>query len=275
VAMNSARVRCTLPGVMICPQCHAEYRDGYSSCADCHVALVHDLPRQSREDSGHFGSPPTPGDPDQDPFCSFWQGDDARIHAELCELLEEEGIAHKTIRREDHLFNINSKSAFQIGIPFSQFEKAEAAVKDAYGMEGEQQDANRLLPYREGYAPGVRGVFPWRPQPQGFESPRSSLESDQEYDVTPIPEAPADVAQADDSLAGSGREDWDPDDATVEVWSGAESYPGEFIVQALQENQIHSRFDQRTGRYAIYVMADDEKRAREIVREIVEGEPPE
>jgi len=38
--------------------------------------------------------------------------------AELCELLNEEGIPHKTVRREDHLFNLNSKSGFQIGIHF-------------------------------------------------------------------------------------------------------------------------------------------------------------
>lgn len=273
--MNSARLKCKLPGVMICPQCHAEYREGYSSCADCHVALVHDLPRQSREDSGHFDSPPTPGDPEQDPFCSFWQGDDPRIHAELCELLEEEGIAQKTIRREDHLFNLNSKSAFQIGIPFSQFEKAEAAVKDAYGTLDEKEDATRLLPYQKGYAMGARKAFPWRPAPRGFASAQSNLESEQEYDVTPIPEAPTDVDQAEESLAGSAGGDWDPDDASVEVWSSAESYLGEFIAQALQENQIHSRFDERTGQYAIFVTQDDEKRAREIVREIVEGVPPE
>jgi hypothetical protein len=260
---------------MTCPQCQAEYRDGYSSCADCQVPLVHDLPRQSHEDSDYFSPPPTPGDPDQDPFCSFWQGDDPRILAELCELLEEEGIAHKTIRREDHLFNLNSKSAFQIGIPFSQFEKAEAAVKEAYGTLDEHEDATRLLPYQKGYAMGARKAFPWRPAPQGFASAQSSLESDQEFEVTPISEGPGDPAEADESLAGAGREDWDPDHATVEVWSSAESYPGEFIAQALQENQIHSRFDQRRGRYAIFVMPDDEKRAREIVREIVEGVPPE
>ncbi|MEO8276709.1 MAG: hypothetical protein ABI639_10850 [Thermoanaerobaculia bacterium] len=28
---------------MICPNCHAEYRDGFTRCADCEVALVDDL----------------------------------------------------------------------------------------------------------------------------------------------------------------------------------------------------------------------------------------
>ncbi|MGB6899385.1 MAG: hypothetical protein WBE12_12370, partial [Candidatus Acidiferrum sp.] len=47
-----------------------------------------------------------PGDPEEDPFCSFWKGDDPRVHAELCGLLDEQGIPYKTIRRHDHLFNI-------------------------------------------------------------------------------------------------------------------------------------------------------------------------
>src|SRR5438093_10299811 len=92
------------------------------------------------EESGQDENP-------EDPFCSFWRGDDPRIHAELCELLNEEGIPHRTLRREDHLFNLNTKSGFEIGIPFSQFEKAETAVKDAYGTEEGNEDPARLLPF--------------------------------------------------------------------------------------------------------------------------------
>ena len=28
---------------MICPECEVEYREGFTRCADCDVALVHDL----------------------------------------------------------------------------------------------------------------------------------------------------------------------------------------------------------------------------------------
>src|SRR5258708_14578457 len=152
---------------MICPQCKAEYRPGFAVCADCDVPLVAQLPTSP---SGPAGS----AEPGEDPFCAFWKGDDSRIHAELCELLDEQGIPHKTVRRADHLFNLNSRSAFQIGIPFSFFEKAEAAIKEAYGSEEETPTAPVLLPdgsehvieagilsglfdFAKGYAKGVQG----------------------------------------------------------------------------------------------------------------------
>ena len=38
--MKSARVQCRLRGEMICPECKAEYRQGFTRCADCDVDLV-------------------------------------------------------------------------------------------------------------------------------------------------------------------------------------------------------------------------------------------
>jgi hypothetical protein len=258
---------------MYCPQCKAEYRQGFTRCADCDIDLVYEPPSAaSGFDASGEASPQAENL--NDPFCSFWQGDDPRIHAELCELLNEEGIPHKAIRREDHLFNLNTKNAFQIGIPFSQFEKAEAAIKDAYGTDEEQEDAARLLPYGKGYAPGVRGVFPWRPAPKGFARADDS-QSDEPENVAAAAEEP-DV----DDPSENWRSDWDPtnwnpEDATIGVWSSEQSYPGEMIELALRENQIHARFEKAEGKNAIFVLPEDEVRAREIVREIVEGAAPE
>jgi hypothetical protein len=85
-----------------------------------------------------------------------------------------------------------------------------------------------------------------------------------------------------DDLSGNEhiKSDWDPNNwsvehATVEVWSGGQSYVREIIEMALKENQIHSRFDQAEALKTIFVLVEDEPRAREIVREIVEGTPPE
>jgi len=249
---------------MFCPECKAEYRQGFTRCADCDVELVHELPRTADDD-----------EPTGDPFCSFWRGDDPRIYAEICELLNEAGIAKKTVRREDHLFNLNIKSAFEIGIPFSQFEKAEAAIKDAYGSDEEQQDAASLLPYPKGYAPAVRGTFAWRPLLKGFLRAAPSQGEEAEHVEPAFPEEPAADEPSGDSWPNWDPTNWNPEEAATQVWSGEESYPGQIIEMALRENQIHARFEKGNGRNVIYVLLEDEMRAREIVREVVEGAPPE
>src|SRR6266702_939291 len=253
---------------MFCPQCKVEYRRGFTRCSDCDIDLVYESPAAAHS-SGEAGMRAENSD---DPFCSFWRGDDPRIHAELCELLNEEGIPQKTIRREDHLFNLNIKSAFEIGIPFSQFPKAEAAIKNAYGTE-QKQDATRLLPFAGSYAEDFRGVFPWRPSSKGFA--RADDDNDLESMAAPAPEEPGVDEQSENRRTDWDPADWNPQEATLGVWSSEQSYPGEMIEMALRENQIHARLEKAEGRNAIFVLPEDEIRAREIVREVVEGAPPE
>jgi hypothetical protein len=215
---------------MFCPVCKAEYRQGFTRCADCDVELVYELPTGAVVPI----EPIEAGDPEEDPFCSFWKGDDPRVHAELCELLGEKGIPCKTVRRQDHLFNWNIKSAFEIGVPFSQFGRAEAAIKEAYGGEDE--------PVSE--AAGVPLELPESVEPR---------ESRGDWDP----------------------ENWYPEDASVEIWEGEQAEMGELLAAALGENRIHARVAEAGGVYRLFVLSGDEVRAREIVREVVEGVPPE
>src|SRR5438105_1901737 len=96
---------------MYCPQCRVAYRPGFTHCTDCDVCLVYELPPAKTVSSESDHAAP-PSEDTEDPFCSFWQGDHPRLHAELCMVLDEAGIAHKTIRRQDHLFNLNNYPAF-------------------------------------------------------------------------------------------------------------------------------------------------------------------
>src|SRR5215475_2982726 len=133
---------------MICPKCGAEYRQGYTSCADCEVDLVA-APADGGTALAAFladektRSRTEVGDPTEDPFCSFWKGNEARVCAELCTVLDEAGIPHKTVHRRDHLFNFNNQSGYELGVPASLYEKAELAVKEAFGND---EDEVRLLP---------------------------------------------------------------------------------------------------------------------------------
>jgi hypothetical protein len=141
--------------MMICPQCKAEYRRGFTVCADCDLPLLESAELAGRSvvegarDDGaereRFAG--TPGDPNTDPFCSFWKGTDLRVCTEICAVLDEAGIAHKMIRRQDHLFNWSHQSPYQIGVPASLYEKAELAIKEAFGTDSEAaEDTVHLLP---------------------------------------------------------------------------------------------------------------------------------
>jgi hypothetical protein len=260
---------------MFCPICKAEYREGFTRCADCDVDLVWELPGAAIVPQESVD----PGDPEEDPFCSFWSGDDPRIHAELCELLDKERIPHKTVRREDHLFRISRYPAFQVGIPFSMFERAEAAVKEAYGSgaeaEGQAQDAALLLPYEKERVGSSRTVAPWLPASRGFAwSDRDGAE-EMASPGDSTPEQPAVETDGEESRADWDPEGWHPEDATVEIWSAESAELVDILGSSLRENQIHFRFTQTSDKHALFVLPEDEARAREIVREIVEGVSPE
>ena len=236
---------------MFCPQCRVEYRPGFTRCTDCDVDLVHELPL-ARLDAFESHQDTSPGDDEEDPFCSFWKGDDERLHAELCTVLDEAGIPHKTVRRQDHLFNLNNYPAFQIGIPFSLFEKAEAAVKDAYGMDSSDPDAVQSLT-SAAFIPDRSRVIQKLP---------NMLTPAEEENIPGPPDAGEDAEMEFD---GRG----------IEIWSGDDSSLGDMLVASLQENKIGVRRKNSLGKQSLFVSSREAERAREIVKEVVEGVPPE
>src|ERR1700682_4185202 len=62
--------------------------------------------------------------------------------------------------------------------------------------------------------------------------------------------------------------------ATVSVWSGDDARTVEFLTAALRENEIPIRVVNERALNVIYVPPSSAPRAREIVREITEGVPP-
>src|SRR6266481_1188556 len=61
----------------------------------------------------------------------------------------------------------------------------------------------------------------------------------------------------------------------VEVWNGNNDRIAQFLTAAMQENEIPIHLENPGEETRIFVSAANEKRAREIVREVVEGAPPE
>jgi hypothetical protein len=222
---------------MICPQCRAEYRQGYTSCSECQVPLV-----EPRGDELQIAEPAAEvGDPNQDPFCSFWKGGDLRVATEICAVLDEVCIPHKTIRRQDHLFNFSNQSPYEIGVPASSYKKAEQAIQEAFGTDEETGEER----------------MPLLPEPESRRT--DSLE---------LPEAA--MVDVNEWLGPQY-----PEDATVQVWSGEDQASKDMIEMSLKENNLTSRSERDGDLVRVLVLPEDQERAREIVREIVEGTPPE
>ena len=67
----------------------------------------------------------------------------------------------------------------------------------------------------------------------------------------------------------------DAEEAVATVWSGEDAAMAQFVQDILRENAIPSRrLGEPPGAEHILVRPEDERRAREIVREVIKGAPP-
>ena len=230
---------------MYCPLCGAEYREGFTVCSDCQVDLVADPPRAASAEAAM----------DAASFVLVWSGNDPRQHADVCEALDHQKIAARTLRREDHFFNPTMHPDFEIYVPADLRDSARQAIHQAVPTDDDSEepsDSDQLLD---------SGIL---------EIPAEDGPSNDEYD--------------DDHDRG-GPQNLDPQDATVEIWSGQDADLAAMIASSLRENDVVFRSDpdttepesgaDETRPTRILVFPEDEKRAKEIVREIVDAVPPE
>jgi hypothetical protein len=166
--------------------------------------------------------------------------------------LDEAGIPHKTVKREDRLFNRMDLPRYELGVPASLYEKAEQAIGDAFSSQPLLRDTDGLVP----------------------EGLHKQLDFDQDEPELEIPAAEV-TEDANDSATTVRDVEWFREDATSEVWSGPDQDLAEMIEMSLRENDIHSRTDELKDFRLVFVQPQDESRAREIIREIVDATPPE
>jgi hypothetical protein len=229
---------------MYCPLCGAEYRPGFTVCSDCQVSLVPDPPSESSTESAD--SVATGGTS----FAPVWSGSDTRKLAEICEELDRQKIPTRTLRREDRLFNPTAHAPFEVYVPIDRMTAARKAINEADPTEDDSEpilESDTLeIPAEEG-SPDDDGD-------DGYEDERAQLRN------------------------------LDPEDATAEIWSGDDVDLAAMITSSLRENHIPCRSDSDTpepqsaseemSSTRLFVLPEDEKRAKEIVREIVDAAPP-
>ena len=251
---------------MYCPLCGAEYRPGFTVCSDCQVALVPDPPRDGSATASNDNS-------DEKSFALVWSGNDSRLHAEICQALDREKIPARTLGSEDHLFNFNTRPAFEVYVPAGLVNSARETIHEVAGME--------------------------------------EVEEPSESDLLEIPaEVNPSSDSADESEERRDFRNLDPQDATVEIWSGQNRELAAMIASSLRENDIPYRSDpdlsdpdlavppdiagpniaepdiaksdvaeknapDELRPTRLFVFPEDGKSAKEIVREIVNAAPPE
>ncbi len=82
------------------------------------------------------------------------------------------------------------------------------------------------------------------------------------------------AAESAGAPEGEIPQDWEPGQAIAEVWSGEDEEMAQILSDCLRENGIGSRVTSDTTPHRLRVHPQDEGRAREIIREVVEGAPP-
>jgi hypothetical protein len=208
---------------MFCPQCKAEYRPGFTRCADCDLDLVDQLP--------------LPAEPSSQPLEVVWSGQDQQECVFWCQTLKAAGILFTVNQRRTQIWGTGMNAPYEIAVlgDFAARSKSEIA-RQRWPPQGEEEQLRLIgLP-----------------------------ESDE--DPPPPPEH-------------RDFKPWFPEDATVEIFSESTDKEEEkkawMVEISLRENLIHSRTDELgDGSRKIFVLPEDEARAREIVHEVTTASPP-
>lgn len=121
---------------MFCPSCGSEYREGFSSCADCEVPLVDSPPSESHPDPGDVETVYATGDP--------------VLLVTAKSLLDEAGIPYLT-RGE------GIQDLFGMGRLGTGFSILAGAIEIQVGAHRAQEAADLL--YEAGLEPGEDGAI--------------------------------------------------------------------------------------------------------------------
>jgi len=242
---------------MFCPECKTEYRPGFTKCADCGTDLVARLPEQEREKTNL----PT----DAEGNVLLWSGLAPQLYGVIREGLDAARISHKDVDREFGMSTVSWEALLiwvnprdlSAGRAIVQKILADPDIADRDDIRI-ASEANRVNPFNLG-----KRVFSIEPKRRAnpFGPTETTL-------FSPEPERPGEPTP-DDIV-----EDFDPDDATADVWSGDDKDLANYVNLALEGVGIGSVVRDDAGKRHVYVLPAQEKHAREIIREILEGTPP-
>lgn len=242
---------------MFCPVCKYEYRRGFTHCNDCDVDLVDALP--SEADVDHKLR--TPAD-EMDSPTLLWKGANGGTFSAITAALDAAKIPYNREDLDARLVFSSEFSELEIWVPATSFSDAQNILDEVLSTT-----ANA----------------PLRAEPP---------------DATN--EIPAEDDEGADDIRHETLKELYPEDATAEVWSGHaanndasnanhaassgatnDALMADILKSCLAEIGVAcyvERPDADSGDaqriYAVRVLPEDEDRAKEIVRQVIDAAPP-
>jgi hypothetical protein len=263
---------------MFCPNCKTEYRRGFTECSDCLVPLVENL---SADDLNS-----TTADPGAMEI--LWSGRDPGFAESLRDALDRAELEHGDDSVELGFLPAFPGAVFKISVRTSDREAARKVLEDVINGASAVSsttaarlagDASNLNPYRGLNRPASKREPGYYNQASFPESPLSLNLSpgDRVTEGSASSEDQGELADSkteDASTPNDIVEDFDAERATCEVWVGEDSSLAAYLNDCLRGVGIGCVVSDASGTLRVLVMPESEKRAKEIVREVVEGAPP-
>lgn len=214
---------------MFCPVCKAEYRRGFTRCADCDVDLIETLPSEKARSEESRAQ-----------LRTIWVGDDDAACVSLCLGLKNAGIRYEVSQdTKSRRSGMTVIWRYELLVPVGDEERAKSLLDLPDTVVEEYSDITE-------------------------EDEDQAL-----FELPAVDDAPSDETKGDSYL-----DPWDPQDATVEIWSQPAHDESTMVSMSLKENRIRVRVEgHEDGSKKYLVLPEDENAAREIVREIQEDSP--
>lgn len=237
---------------MFCPVCKYEFRRGFTHCNDCDADLVDALP--SEQDVDHKLR--TPADEMAQPTL-LWKGASGGTFSAITTALDAAKIPYNREDLDARLTFSSEYSELEIWVPTANFPDAQAVLDEVLNAT-----ANAALP----------------------------------PDATN--EIPAEDDEGADDIRHETLKELYPEDATAEVWSGHatnndasnanrsannaassgaidDTLMADILKSCLAEIGVACYVARpESGAVAVRVLPEDEARAKEIVRQVIDAAPP-
>jgi hypothetical protein len=220
--------------LVFCPVCKAEYREGFTRCTECSVALITALPADQ----------PAAGMSD---LALAWRGTDPTAFSAALAALQ--GAAIPSYQVSDH-----DQFVWGLAIPRPQYR----ILVRKTDLEAAR---DLVAPFGERAALALaRDIWKGRNEFQEFEQEN-------------LHKASAEIPSSDEQAPDDIPTELDPKNATSEVWAGEDAM-AHTLNDCLRENGIDCVLTARGEATQVLVGPNFEARAREIIREVIEATPP-